>query len=389
MDMTLFDCGVDRRNTACVKWDVCGKVFEKDDVLPMWIADMDFAAPACVSEAIIRRASHGAFGYTISEPAETQALIDWMKRRHGVDVEAQSVFYTPGVVDSLNVAVAALGKPGEKAALLTPVYGPFARSVEKAQMQAERCRLLETEEGWKIDFEKLESVFAAGTKLLLLCNPHNPVGRVWTRAELEQLVQLTRKYGVTIISDEIHADLEMPEYKVTSILSVDEKAICLVSATKTFNLAALKHSSVIIPDEALMEKFTAEYQKRGIGAINLFGSIAQRAAYEGGGQWLDALRAYLAGTRDMVEKFLSEELPCVKCSRLEGTYLMWLDFRALGLSQAELKKLMIEKASLGLSDGTDFGEEGTGFMRMNIATPRKNVERALMQLKRAVCEINK
>ncbi len=386
MDMTMFEQGVERENTGCFKWDAREKVFGKADVLPMWVADMDFSAPECVIAAIIRRAQHGAFGYCISDPAETEALIGWMKRRHGVDVEPMNVFYTPGVVDSLNIAVAALGRHGEKAAVLTPVYGPFYRAVEKAGMRVEKCSLLETDEGWKIDFAALEHIFKGGAKLMLLCNPHNPVGRVWTREEMEQLVVLTRKYGVTIISDEIHADLTMPEYETTSILAVEKKAVALVSATKTFNLAALKHSSVLIPDEEMMSKFVAEYYQRGINGINLFGSLAQRAAYEGGEEWLDALRQYLAGTRDMVEKFLAEELPQVKCSQLQGTYLMWLDFRSLGLPQDELEKLMIEKAGIGMNSGTDFGTEGAGFMRMNIATPRKNVERALRQLKAALCE---
>lgn len=384
MDMTLFEQGIERENTNCFKWDARETVFGKADVLPMWVADMDFPAPECVTDAIIRRAQHGAFGYCINDPANTQALIDWMKRRHDVDVDPMRVFESPGVVDSLNIAVAALGKPGEKAAVLTPVYGPFIRAVEKAEMRVEKCSLLECEDGWKIDFAKLEHIFKSGAKLLLLCNPHNPVGRVWTQEELEKIVQLARKYKVTIISDEIHADLEMPGYKVTSILKLESNAVALVSATKTFNLAALKHSSVIIPNEDMMVKFINEYYKRGINGINLFGPIAQRAAYEGGEEWLDALREYLAGTRDMVEKFLREELSEVKCSRLEGTYLMWLDFRSLGLDQEALRSLLIEEAGVGLSSGIDFGEEGEGFMRMNIATPRKNVERALHQIKCAI-----
>ncbi len=385
-DMAMFDQGVARENTGCFKWDARETVFGRADVLPMWVADMDFAAPECVTEAIIRRAQHGAFGYCINDPAQTDALIGWMKRRHGVDVEPMSIFYTPGVVDSLNIAVAALGDPGKKAAVLTPVYGPFYRAVEKAGMRVEKCSLLQTDEGWKIDFDALEHIFRSGARLMLLCNPHNPVGRVWTREELNQLVQLTRKYGVTIISDEIHADLTMPGYETTSILAVERNAVALVSATKTFNLAALKHSSVLIPDKGMMEKFVDEYYKRGINGINLFGCIAQQAAYEGGEEWLDALRGYLAGNRDLVEKFLCEELPQVKCSHLEGTYLMWLDFRSLNLAQDELEKLMIEKAGIGMNSGIDFGAEGTGFMRMNIATPRKNVERALRQLKAALSE---
>ena len=286
MDSTLFDRGVDRENTGCIKWDVRDKVFGNGDVLPMWIADMDFAAPECVVEAIIRRARHGAFGYNMSEEADTQALVDWMKRRHGVDVDPQSVCYTPGVVDSLNVAVAALGKPGEKAALLTPVYGPFARAVEKAQMCADRCALIQTEEGWKIDFERLERSFREGAKLMLLCNPHNPVGRVWTRSELEQIVALSRKYGVTIISDEIHADMTFKGFEHIPFATVSEKArmnsITMMAASKSFNIAGLMSSFTIIPNKELRDRYNGYLMKSELNHAHIFATIATAAAFSEG-----------------------------------------------------------------------------------------------------------
>jgi cystathionine beta-lyase len=277
-------------------------------------------------------------------------------------------------------ALKAMGK-GTSVAMNVPVYGPFYGSTRQNEMEIKGVEMIHEGADWKMNFEGLEEVFKAGTKIMLFCNPHNPVGRIWTREELEQLVALTRKYDVTIISDEIHADLEMPGYKNTCMLNVEPKSIVFVSATKTFNLAALRHSSLLITDPELKEQVKKEFYRRGNGGINMFGRIAQTAAYQGGEEWLDALLEYLAGTRDMVEKFLAEELPEVGCARLMGTYLMWLDFRYLGLEQKELVRLMVEEAGIGFSSGTDFGVEGTGFMRMNIATPRSNVMKALQQIK--------
>ena len=386
IDMNLFEQGVNRENTGCVKWDGRGHVFGRADVIPMWVADMDFATPACVTDAIIKRAQHGAFGYCEGDPADKQAVIDWMARRHSVKVTADDVMFSPGVIDSMETAIGALkamGK-GNSVAMFTPVYGPFYGSTRQNKMEIKGCKMIHEGADWKMDLNALEEIFKGGTKILLFCNPHNPVGRVWSREEMEQLVALTRRYGVTIISDEIHGDLEMPGCKHTCMLNVEPSSITFVSATKTFNLAALRHSSVLITDPELKEQVKAEFARRGNGGINMFGRIAQTAAYQGGEEWLDALLGYLADTRDMVEKFLAEELPEVTCARLQGTYLMWLDFRSLGLSQEELVKLMVEKAGVGFSSGTDFGPEGAGYMRMNIATPRSNVIRALQQVKAAL-----
>lgn len=378
VDIKLFEQGIERENTGCVKWDMRQQVFGRADVIPLWIADMDFSAPECVTDAIVQRAGHGAFGYCCADPAEKQALIDWMEQRHATKVDASSILFSPGVVDSLVLSLGALGKAGDKVAVLTPVYGPFYRSILKNNMEVVRCPL--QQQRWSIDFDALEETFRQGVSLMLLCNPHNPVGRVWTRQELEQLVELTRRYGVTLISDEIHADLEMPGHKVTSIAALEPRSVVLVSATKTFNLAALRQSSVIIADEELRTRYSDEYAKRGVDGVNLFGRIAQKAAYEGGAEWLDGLLEYLAGTRDMVEAFLKAELPQVTCAPLEGTYLMWLDFRCLGMEQDDLRRMLIEEAGVGLGSGTDFGEEGTGFMRLNIATPRRNVAEALRRI---------
>ena len=384
IDVKLFEEGVEREHTGCVKWDVREKLFGKADVIPMWIADMDFAAPPCVTDAIIARTNLGAFGYCCEDPADKQAVVEWMKKRHDLEISAEEIMFSPGVIDSMVTAIGAMGREGDSIAMFTPVYGPFYRSTQRNNMIIKGCPMIQDGSRWSMDLEKLEEIFKEGTKLFLLCNPHNPVGRIWTKEELEALVKLTKQYGVTIISDEIHADLEMPGYKNTSILKIDPDAIVFISATKTFNLAALKHSSVIIRNAELREKVQAEFARRGNGGINLFGRIAQTAAYQKGEEWLDALLEYMAGTRDEVVKFLAAELPEVEVAELQGTYLMWLDFRFMGLEQKELQKFMAEKAGIGFSSGTDFGELGEGFMRMNIATPRKNVMKAMKQLAAAI-----
>ncbi len=310
--MSQFDAGVRREGTHCLKWDERRAVFGREDVIPLWVADMDFAAPEPVIRAMIERARHGAFGYSGNDPRNAQAVVHWMKSRHGVDVAEDAVLFSPGVVDSLRVAVAAFTKPGDAVAVLTPVYGPFYSAVEAAGCIVRRSPLLSTSEGWMMDFDDLGTALREGARAVLLCNPHNPVGRVWTREELERLSALTRRWGAALIADEIHADLEMPSYKNTSILAVDPGAMAFISATKTFNLAALRHSSALIPDADRRRAFQEEYRRRGIDGLNLFGALAQRVAYEEGGPWLDEMLTYLDGTRAFVERFLAERLPVIR-----------------------------------------------------------------------------
>lgn len=384
IDQKLFDLGVNRENTDCVKWDGRQEAFGRADVIPLWVADMDFAAPPAVVDALVSRAQQGSFGYTMGVPADKQAVVDWMKSRHDTEIKPEEVIFSPGVIDSMKVALAAVAQPGDKIVINTPVYPPFYDSIRFNKMEIVGCTMIHEGADWRMNYEAIEEAYKDGAKVMLLCNPHNPVGRIWTREELERLVALNRRYGVQLIADEIHADLEMPEYRNTCVLKVDPDAIALISGTKTFNLAGLKHSSVLIKNEKIRENFLEIYHARGVGAVNLFGNLAQRVAYQTGAEWLDALCRYLAGTRDMVEKFLKEELPEITCSRLQGTYLMWLDFRALGMEQNELYRFLIDQAGVGLNNGSIFGPEGNGFMRLNIGTPRSNVERALNQMRDAI-----
>lgn len=389
MDLAMlqaFELGVDRKGTHCEKWDDCKQVFGREDVLPLWVADMDFRTAQPIVDALTERAKNGVFGYTIHDAASDQAVVDWMKTRHGLTIRPEWVLGSPGVVGSMLYGLRALTKPGDAVAIQTPVYGPFYRMAAQAGLSVYRNPLRQTQRGWEMDLDQLEDGFKRGVRALMLCSPHNPVGRVWTPGELGQLVSLCNRYGVGILSDEIHMDFEMPGQRHTPILCVPgaERAILLASATKTFNLAALRQSSIIVADEALRAKIRGILADAGMMDSNLFGQLAQDVAYREGGPWLDALIEHIDGSRELACHFLRERLPEVVPSELQGTYLMWLDFRALGLSQQALIRLLVDEAGVGLNDGTSFGPEGEGFMRMNLATPRRNVHQALSQIERAL-----
>ena len=373
----LFDQGVNRENTGCCKWDGRQAVFGRADATPLWVADMDFASPAEVTDALVARARHGVVGYPDDDPAIAQTVCDWMKARHGLSIAPEQTLPSPGVVDSLSFAINAFTDPGDLVAIQPPVYGPFERSVKNTGRRLYKNCLRQTENGWEMDLENLEVGLRRGVKMLLLCSPHNPVGRVWTRGELQAAGDLCERYGARVVSDEIHADFEMPGFRHTPMLCVHPNAVSFVSATKTFNLAGMRSSTMLFGNAADREKMQAFLTRMGLGEINLFGKLAQTAAYAHGAPWLDALLEYLDGTRSAVEALIAEKMPRVKVSRLEGTYLMWLDMRDYGLEQKELERKMVFEAGAAFSGGMSFCEEGRGFLRMNIATPRANVLGAL------------
>ena len=382
----LFDQGVERRGTDCVKWDLFLSSSPREDAISLGVADMDFATPACVTDAIIKRAAHGAFGYTVECPEDKQAVVDWMRERHGLTVEKDWILFSPGVINSMRQTLGVLTRPGDSVVIQPPVYGPFSSTVLASGCSIRKNCLLHDESGWHMDLDDLEKAFREGARVLMICNPHNPVGRVWSREELTAMAQVCKRYGVTVISDEIHSDLEMPGYHNTSMLLVDPDAVVFISATKTFNLAALSNSSILVANEKTRKALKERYANLYCGGLNLFGQIAQRAAYRGGAGWLDELRVYLDENRRYVEARLAADFPRITCSRLQGTYLMWLDMRALGLEHEQLVQLC-KDAGFGAVSGTAFGEEGKGFMRVNIATPRKNLAAAFDLLKKAVAAL--
>lgn len=383
----LLDAPMDRTGTHCLKWDKLEAIYGRKDLLAMWVADMDFPTAPEVTQALVERAKHPIYGYTDTRDEERRAEAEWLRRRHSLEVEPEWILYSPGVVDSLYFCVRALIQPGDAVVVQPPVYGPFFDAAGKLDRPILRSRLILNEGGWRMDFDDLEKKFASGAKLMLLCNPHNPVGRVWTRDELSRLVDLARRHGVILVSDEIHAEFALDGRRTARILSIEGAADCsvmLTSATKAFNLAGLRHSSIIIQDADLRTRVEAELRRSHVSEPNLFGSVAQTAAYLHGDAWMDAVLEYVTENRDWAVDFLAKELPEIRCVPPEGTYLMWMDLRALGLSAEGLKSMLVDKARIAVNDGLFFGEEGRGWVRMNLATQRANVVRALENLRSAI-----
>ena len=370
-----LDAPVSRLGTDCEKWDRLERHFGRGDLIAMWVADMDFRTVPEVTQAIIRRAEHGIFGYTDDGEASREAEAGWLKRRHGLTVDQSWMLYSPGVVDSLFFCVEALTVPGDGVLVQPPVYGPFYEAVRLFGRKLVRNPLVRGADGWHMDFDDLEAKLSQGVKLMLLCSPHNPVGRVWRREELQKVVDLTRRYGVILVSDEIHADFalgERPQVRVLSLQGAD-RCVMLTSATKSFNLAGLRQSSIIAPDAELREKLAGALKRAHASSPNIFGSIAQTAAYRHGDAWMDAVVEYVRENRDYVVNALGEALPQIGCRPQEGTYLMWLDFTGLGMGHEAVKDMLINRARVAMNDGLFFGEEGRGWFRMNLATPRANV----------------
>lgn len=387
--MSRFDKKLERRGTDCMKWDVVDKAFEAEDVLPMWVADMDFETPKAVTDAIIRRATHGAFGYNVVPQSYYDALINWMKRRHGWDVKKEWIAYTPGVIPALYWSVGAFTKPGEKVLVQSPVYYVFYNAISVWEREAVCNQLVRTDEGYRIDFDDLEQKLSDPlVTMMIFCSPHNPVGRVWTREELEKVSALCVKHHVLLVSDEIHSDLVYRGHKHIPVASINEEAanntILCVAPSKTFNLAGMCTANVIIPNKEIYDKFCAERRKSAIHTPDIFGMTALEAAYDHGEEWLEDLIDYLQDNYDYLEKWLAENLPMVKPLRPEGTYLIWLDFSALNMSKDELKTFLNTKARVAMDQGCWFGAGGEGFARMNIACHRSTLQEGLERIKKAI-----
>jgi cystathionine beta-lyase len=369
-------------------------MFGAPDVIPLWVADMDFAAPPAITRALGERALHPIYGYTLYPDSLYESLMAWLKRRHGWEVRRDWIMMCPGVVPSLHAAVAAFAEPGASVIVQPPVYFPFFSSVTATGRKLVLNPLVLQNGAYAIDFDHLEHCARAGARLLLLCSPHNPVGRVWSSLELDQILEIARKYGLTIFSDEIHADLIYSGHKhhVISMLaqaaSGDVPIITAVAPSKTFNIPGLNLSVVIVPDPGRREKLSRMFEAMHVSASNPFSIAAFEAAYREGEQWLEALLPYLADTRDMVSNYLTAHIPQIRLIAPEGTYLLWLDCRALkselNMNDMQLGHFFVHEAGVGMSPGMLFGEAGSGFMRMNIGAPRKTVETALKNIRNAI-----
>lgn len=383
-----FDEHIDRHGTACDKWDGINEGRETE-LLPMWVADMDFRCPAEVTDALVRRAQHPIYGYTEQTTAAVEAMLAFLKRRHGISITKEQQVTLPCVVTGLRAAVRALTCPGDGVLVQPPVYGPFYGSVNaNGRIVVESPLVLDENGVYRMDFEGIEAAFQGGVKLMLLCNPHNPVGRCWTRAELTRLYGLCKAYGVTLISDEIHMDFVFERGAFVSALTLDESEdaaiIMLTSASKTFNLAGLRQAALLTRNPALLKALVSDTDAAGVVSGNIFSFIATEAAYLHGDAWLDAMVAYLTEAQALVRRELAARLPDAVMAPMEATYLAWLDLRAYGHTTAELTRLTHD-AGVAFTPGTFFGREtGEGFLRLNFACPHSQTLEALRRLETAL-----
>ena len=389
-----FDFELDRRNTRSTKWDGCNEKFGVDpsvEMIPMWIADMDFRSPFEVIEAVCQRARAGCYGYTTKPESIYNAVIRWVKERYGWEVKKEWIVFTPGVIPGFNIAIQNLSRPGDGVIVQTPVYYPFMEAALNNNRKLVSNPLVEQDGKWQMDFEDLErKVKDPNNRLMILCNPHNPVGRAWTKEELEQVGNLCADNGVVLISDEIHADLMMKGAKHQAAAAISKKirqnTISQYTPSKTFNIAGLQTAYAIIPDDEVRETFLKGLNANRIFNLNWFGSAALEAAYESSGNYVEELCAYVDANMDYMKAFIDERLPELKMEKPEATYMVWVDFRGTGMSTQEIEKFIIQKARIGVDMGSWFGEGGAGYLRFNLACPRKIVEQALARLEQVLRE---
>lgn len=383
-----FDKIVDRRQTSCIKWSVPADGSVPADVLPMWVADMDFETVPEVKQRLIEVASHGIYGYTAKTDVYYAAVVNWFSSRFGWKIEKDWIVSTTGVVLALAAAVRAFTKEGDSILIQQPVYYPFSNVIVKNNRSLVVNQLKEKDGVYEMDFDDLEEkIKAHDVKMMILCNPHNPIGRVWKKDELERVAEICGRYQVQIIADEIHCDFVRPGFSHVSFGTLEhpwsKKAVVCTAPSKTFNLAGLQASNIIIADEEVRKAYEKELTSMSVFGAGLFGLEACQAAYEYGADWVDELNVYIDGNYQYMKAAIEERLPKIKVVELQGTYLLWLDFRAYGFSDEELSQKMLQEAKIWVDDGTMFGAGGSGFMRINLATPRVYVEKAIELLERA------
>ena len=384
-----FDRIVDRRNTKSLKYDFAEKRGMPKDLLPLWVADMDFKTSSYVQDALAKQVEHGIFGYSDTLTPYFEIVRSWMKRHHDWDVEEDWLVKTPGIVFALAMAVRAFTEPGDAVLIQQPVYYPFSEVISDNGRKIVSSDLYAGEDNrYHIDFEDFEQkIRDERVKLFFLCNPHNPVARVWTKEELTRMGEICQKYQVKVVSDEIHADFVFKgKHQVFAAISKEfaDFTITCTSPSKTFNLAGLQISNIFIPNEKLRKAFQTEIDKTGYDEPNALGIVACEAAYRAGEDWLDQLRAYLLKNLNFLRNFLQEKIPQIHLVEPEGTYLVWLDCSELGITGEELDQFIVDKAGLWLDGGSMFGPSGAAFQRVNIACPQATLELALNKLKAAV-----
>lgn len=378
-----FDELTERRDTNSVKWDSDRSY---PDLLPMWVADMDFKTAPCIIDALAKRVNHGIFGYCRVPEAYYSATVDWMRRRHGAHFDMEWIIYTSGVVPAISAVIKALTSPGDAVLVQTPVYNCFFSSIRNNGCRMVENRLIYEDSTYRIDFDDLERKLAMPeVKLMLICNPHNPAGRVWTREELSRIGELCLRHDVVPVSDEIHCELTYKGHDYTPFASISKEfaagSVTCMSPSKAFNIAGLQIANIICADRQMRTRIDKAININEVCDVNPFGVDALIAAYTSGEEWLDQLREYLWGNYQTVCEFIRKELPDVGVTRLEGTYLVWLDLRHTGATSTEIKQHLLGESHLWLTEGTLYGEAGDGFMRMNIACPKSRLIDGLSRLK--------
>lgn len=382
-----FDRIINRKDTGCLKYDFAKERGMPEDVLPLWVADMDFETSSYVQDALTERIRHGIFGYSEVKTPYYEAVRDWMKRHHDWEPQQRWLVKTPGIVFALAMCVKAYTNPGDAVLLQLPVYYPFSEVIEDNHRRVVSNTLVPgSDNRYHIDFEDFEQkIIQENIKLFLLCSPHNPVGRVWTREELEKLGDICLKHGVVVVSDEIHQDFVIQgKHTVFANVKKEFEKMCVIctSPSKTFNLAGLMLSNIFIPDAKLRRQFREQLNAAGISQLGVLGLVAAEAAYRDGDEWYQAMLSYIRDNIAFTKNFVNENLPGVHMIDTEGTYLVWLDFSKTKLGVDELEELIIHKAGLWLDSGKIFGECGRGFQRINVACPRSILKEALTRIQK-------
>lgn len=384
--LEIFEEIIDRKNTGSEKWDHCDSIFGGENLLPLWVADMDFRVPRGVTEALEKKAEHGIFGYTSYTDSSFESVINWFSRRHGWEIRREWILYSPGVVPALNLIVQTFTDPCDGVIIQRPVYHPFMRVIENNGRRVLNNPLRQNSSGsYEIDFKGLENLAKkSAARMMILCSPHNPVGRVWREDELKEIIRICEANSLLLVSDDIHCDLVFDGYKHIPLHTIaggyTGNIITCTAPSKTFNLAGVQISNIIIPDDVKRKKLRNSLMKAGMLEPNSFAPVAMEAAYNHGEKWLEELLIYVKGNYDFLKNFINRELNKAAVTELQGTYLAWVDFRKYGLNIKDLNEIFIKKAGVAPSPGYIFGPEGAGFMRFNLACPRSILEGGMRRI---------
>lgn len=385
--MLNFEQWIDRTNTGAVKWDYLQELYGSSDLLPMWVADMDFPSPEGIQEALAERIKHPLFGYTAPAVSLFPVIQSWLEQRHGWSIDKESIAFSPGVVTAIGTAIQAFTEPGDNVLIQSPVYTPFFDMIKNNGRNAVNSRLKLVNSRFEIDFADFEDKLKEGVKLFILCSPHNPGGRVWTKEELLTIGSLCRSYGTIIISDEIHADLYYPHARHMPIASLSpdlaRQTVTLMAPSKTFNIAGLQASLIISENPDHREAIQKVQAMNGFHGLNLLSLTAMEAAYRSGGDWLGALLEYVWENIRIACDYIQSEIPGVTCMKPDASYLLWIDCRSLGLSDTDIQNALVKKGKLALEPGTKYGPGGEGFVRMNVGCPREILMDGLERFKRS------